>query len=353
LPDPEREGPYKLVVTAVSPYSFAKQADCHVGDVLLNLDGQDVGDISVQMLFQKLIGSVGSSVIMLFQNPNGKQKMVTLKRTIPPPRILRRSEDYSNLGPAYKLTSEWDKALSYSEGDLERSMLKDPPDLKAAAAFATQSGEAREELGQREFAVQMFQQAINMARVALDPMGEVLAFNKLVLAMTSHVPDKIIFGNTLRRPKKRVSARPMFVRLSIRREQEDIRLVLPNDAAELESVVSVLSTIVLPLEGSLKLPTTKGKLAPNEDGVIVTAADQEAAEIQGVGRSEAWLSVRRFSAEEVRADRQKACATREIYSYIYIYIFLYIYIYIYIYMHTCTCTYIHLYICTYMYIYIY
>jgi hypothetical protein len=86
-------------------------------------------------------------------------------------------------------------------------MLKDPPDLKAAAAFALISGQARVAIGQRDagvqmfqqamyddvtliyddvtlmyddvtlmYQVQMFQQAMNMARVALDPLGEVGLF---------------------------------------------------------------------------------------------------------------------------------------------------------------------------------
>jgi hypothetical protein len=71
-----------------------------------------------------------------------------------------------------------------SDSDLEIAMLKDPPDLKAAAAFALLAGEARAALGQREAAIQMFQQAINMARVALDPMGEVTQTN---IACSEHL----------------------------------------------------------------------------------------------------------------------------------------------------------------------
>ena len=164
LPDPDREG--KLVVTAVSPYSFAKQAGCQVGDVLITLDGQDARDITAQALFQKLVGAKDSTIVMLLRTPAGKEKMLTLTRTIPPPRILRRSEDYSNLAPAFMLTGEWEKVLSWSESDLEIAMLKEEPDLKAAAAFAMQGGEAREELGQRESAIQMFQQVWKYMDVA-------------------------------------------------------------------------------------------------------------------------------------------------------------------------------------------
>ena len=135
------------------------------------------------------------------------------------------------LGQAYKLSREWDRALLYCEKDLEQAMLKDPPDFKAAAAFATLSGEARQALGQRDSAVEMFQQAINIARVALDPMGEVLAFSKLVLAMTSHVPDEEIFpalhpiraSAAAPRPRRRVR----LLRLEKKREQKAIRLLLP------------------------------------------------------------------------------------------------------------------------------
>ena len=91
LPNPDLEGPYKLAVTAVSPYSFAKQAGCQIGDVLLRLDRQDMRDVSVHTLFQSLVGAVNSSVVMLLQTPSGREKMVTLRRTIPPPRILRRA----------------------------------------------------------------------------------------------------------------------------------------------------------------------------------------------------------------------------------------------------------------------
>lgn len=91
LPNPDLEGPYKLAVTAVSPYSFAKQAGCQIGDVLLRLDRQDMRDVSVHTLFESLVGAVNSSVVMLLQTPSGREKMVTLRRTIPPPRILRRA----------------------------------------------------------------------------------------------------------------------------------------------------------------------------------------------------------------------------------------------------------------------
>jgi len=74
--------------------------------------------------------------------------------------------------------------LSYSESDLDSAMAREEPDLKAAAFFALMCGEAREALGEHEAALQLFQQAINIARVALDPMGEVLAFDSLLVAVT-------------------------------------------------------------------------------------------------------------------------------------------------------------------------
>jgi hypothetical protein len=77
--------------------------------------------------------------------------------------------------------------LSYSESDLANAMAREEPDLKAAAFFALMCGEAREALGEHEAAVQLFQQAINIARVSLDPMGEVLAFDRLVVAVTRRV----------------------------------------------------------------------------------------------------------------------------------------------------------------------
>jgi C-terminal processing protease CtpA/Prc len=107
LPDPDCAGPYPLVVTAVSPYSFAKQVGCGLGDVVKRIDGIDTRGMPLPTLFQKLVGAVDSSVVLLLETVNGKQKMVTLRRTIPPPRILRRAEDYSNLGAAYALAGEW------------------------------------------------------------------------------------------------------------------------------------------------------------------------------------------------------------------------------------------------------
>ena len=79
-----------------------------------------------------------------------------------------------------------ERALTYCERDLEKAMLKDPPDLKAAAAFALTSGEARVVLRQRDAGILMFQQAINMARVALDPLGEVRAFKLLNIYVYVH-----------------------------------------------------------------------------------------------------------------------------------------------------------------------
>jgi hypothetical protein len=107
LPDPDCAGPYPLVITAVSPYSFAKQVGCGLGDVVKRIDGIDTRGMPLPTLFQKLVGAVDSSVVLLLETVNGKQKMVTLRRTIPPPRILRRAEDYSNLAAAYALAGEW------------------------------------------------------------------------------------------------------------------------------------------------------------------------------------------------------------------------------------------------------
>ena len=56
----------------------------------------------------------------------------------------------------------------------------------AAAAFALTSGEARVVLRQRDAGILMFQQAINMARVALDPLGEVRAFKLLNIYVYVH-----------------------------------------------------------------------------------------------------------------------------------------------------------------------
>jgi hypothetical protein len=299
----------KITVTAVSPYSFAKQSGCQIGDVLVSIDGEDGGGMPVHTLFQKLVGAVDSTTVMLLETPNGKQKMVTLRRSTPPPRIMRRAEDYSLLGQAYQLSGDWDKALLYCERDLEKAMLKDPPDLKAAAAFATLSGEAREALGQRESAIEMFQQAINIARVALDPMGEVLAFNRLVLAMTSHLADDVIFGvpppAAVRHPRVRL------LRLKKQSEPKAIRLLLPQDASARRAALQHLAVAELPLDGTLTLPQ-----AGPEDG---TGAEEEggsgAGGVAGPGdeelrRREAWLSVDKFGAGDcslvVRA-RVHAC----------------------------------------------
>ena len=114
LPDPAREGPYSLVVMAVSPYSFAKQAGVREGDVLRALDGHDVAHMPLPLLFQKLVGAVDSSVVLNLEAA-GRAKMVTLRRAIPPARLLRRAAErgFSNLGAAAKLSGDWEKTLHY------------------------------------------------------------------------------------------------------------------------------------------------------------------------------------------------------------------------------------------------
>ena len=74
LPDPSGgDGPPKMVVMAVSPYSFAKQAGCRVGDVLIKLDGEDCRGITLPTLFEKLVGAVDSPVVLLLQTPNKQE----------------------------------------------------------------------------------------------------------------------------------------------------------------------------------------------------------------------------------------------------------------------------------------
>ena len=103
-----------MVVMAVSPYSFAKQAGVREGDVLRALDGHDVARMPLPLLFQKLVGAVDSSVVLNLEAA-GRAKMVTLRRAIPPARLLRRAAErgFSNLGAAAKLSGDWEKTLHY------------------------------------------------------------------------------------------------------------------------------------------------------------------------------------------------------------------------------------------------
>ncbi|EKX49030.1 hypothetical protein GUITHDRAFT_105111 [Guillardia theta CCMP2712] len=171
----------RFMVTAVSPYTQARQCGVRAGDQIVKIDGEAIDEEDPLKVFRRVFDRKGSEVTLLFRSSSDLERMVTLKRQLNSLTTQSLQDAYSGLPGVLMDCGDWEKAMEYLREDMRVAMANE--DMKAAAVFSCQMGMVRRQLGKMEEASQNFQDAMNMARTAGDQRTEVVAFERMIATL--------------------------------------------------------------------------------------------------------------------------------------------------------------------------
>eukprot|EP00960_Hanusia_phi_P028037 747175-Hanusia_phi.AAC.4 len=171
----------RFMVTAVSPYTQARQCGVRAGDQIVKIDGEAIDDVEALTVFRKVFSRKGTEVTFLFRSASNLQRMVTLKRESTALTAHVLPDVYSGLPSALMECGDWERAMHYLREDMKTAMAGE--DMRAAAVFCCQMGMVEKQLGLLDESSMKFQNAMNMARTAGDVRTEVVAFERMIVSL--------------------------------------------------------------------------------------------------------------------------------------------------------------------------